>query len=401
MQRNNEILLNFKDDLPAVFKADKVFWDQCLSDLEEVESQLENVRKIALYQAKQAHYRFRRRKRQDDDGDESLGEDDMNMSLEEEVEALRSTPIGIFTLSAIKYVSSLRDKVEETKSKFARLLEYFGEEDKNLQPHELFTIIVTFCRDFEKAKEEVFAHEKKKQREERKRQAGRPPTHSPAAPIEKKRQPMLKASSHQPNFSDAMKGNSRQESRTTGQHSSIDYQADKPAIISPPRPSTKEPSNPLNERSNTAIPQSNYRHQVSYSSHSMPPHHTNQTGPSASRSSAESYAQPGATSAAARLKAKARIQRRTSPVPPEDQRVNILQDASKRASVYEANDCPAEYSSSNYTPSTMRYSSTPAPPAPRANTYADQSNPARSPRSSFRHKRRMEVRERIRQANGC
>ena len=401
VQRNNEILLNFKDDLPAVFKADKVFWDQCLSDLEEVESQLENVRKIALYQAKQAHYRFRRRKRQDDDGDESLGEDDMNMSLEEEVEALRSTPIGMFTLSAIKYVSSLRDKVEETKSKFARLLEYFGEEDKNLQPHELFTIIVTFCRDFEKAKEEVFAHEKKKQREERKRQAGRPPTHSPAAPIEKKRQPMLKASSHQPNFSDAMKGNSRQESRTTGQHSSIDYQADKPAIISPPRPSTKEPSNPLNERSNTAIPQSNYRHQVSYSSHSMPPHHTNQTGPSASRSSAESYAQPGATSAAARLKAKARIQRRTSPVPPEDQRVNILQDASKRASVYEANDCPAEYSSSNYTPSTMRYSSTPAPPAPRANTYADQSNPARSPRSSFRHKRRMEVRERIRQANGC
>jgi hypothetical protein len=141
VQRNNELLLNFKDDLPTVFKADKVFWDQCLTDLEEVENQLENVRKIALYQAHQARqariYQVKRRKQRDDDGNESLSEGEASLTLEEEVEALRATPVGLFTLSAIKYVSSLRDRIETTKSKFFRLLEYFGEEDKKKQPHEL------------------------------------------------------------------------------------------------------------------------------------------------------------------------------------------------------------------------------------------------------------------------
>jgi hypothetical protein len=50
----------------------------------------------------------------------------------------------------------LRDKVETTKQKFVKLREYFGEDDKQeMQPHEIFNIIATFCRDFEKAKEEV------------------------------------------------------------------------------------------------------------------------------------------------------------------------------------------------------------------------------------------------------
>lgn len=209
VQRNNELLLRFKDDLPTVFKADKVFWDQCISDLEEVENQLENVRRIALYQARQAA-KFRRKQKKKhhhdqggDDDEESLS--DVSLSLEEEVEALRSTPIGLFTLSAIKKVSFLRDRVEGTKVKFQKLLEYFGEDERNLQPHELFAIIVKFCNDFEKSKEQVFEQEKKKKREERKRLnansngqtpnhpgSRKPPQHSPG---------MLKASSMQPNAS--------------------------------------------------------------------------------------------------------------------------------------------------------------------------------------------------------
>ena len=155
VNRNNELLLRFKDDLATVFKADKVFWDQCVSDLEEVENQLENVRRIALYQARHAA-KFRRKKKKHHDGDddeESLT--DLSLSLEEEVEALRATPIGLFTLSAIKKVSFLRDRVEGTKVKFNKLLEYFGEDEKKMQPHELFSIIVKFCQDFEKAKEQV------------------------------------------------------------------------------------------------------------------------------------------------------------------------------------------------------------------------------------------------------
>lgn len=216
VQRNNELLLKFKDDLPTVLKADKVFWDQCISDLEEVENQLENVRRIALYQAHH-HHKFRVKKRRShrdvDEDEESL--DEVSLTLEQEVEALRSTPIGQFTLSAIKKVSFLRDRVEETKMKFRKLLEYFGEEEKKMQPHELFAIIVRFCKDFEKAKEQVYANEKRKKREERKRQQqananaqghpnkttpksrhsvpnGRPPHHSSSMP---------RLSSMQPNAS--------------------------------------------------------------------------------------------------------------------------------------------------------------------------------------------------------
>jgi Formin Homology 2 Domain len=168
VQRNNEILLNFKDDIPTALQADKLYWDQCLNDLEEVEHQLENLRRIALYQARLAQ-KFRlnsvkkTKPKPDEDGAESLS--DESMTLEEEVEALRSTSIGLFTLVAIKKVSTLRDKVETTKVKFAKLLEYFGEESKrDMQPHELFGVFTTFCRDFDKAKEHVLADEKMKVR---------------------------------------------------------------------------------------------------------------------------------------------------------------------------------------------------------------------------------------------
>ena len=212
IQRNNEILLRFKDDLSTVFKADKIFWDQCLTDLDEVESQLENVRRIALHQARQSSgYWLRRHKSHSgDDGEESLSDGEISLTLEEEVEALRATPIGVFTLSAIKYVSSLRDKVEETRSKYARLLEYFGEEESTWQPHELFSTIAKFCRDFDKAKEEVRANEKKKQREERKRQSvatnGKPPTHStPDRRPQPEKKKMVRASSVPPSSSAVMR----------------------------------------------------------------------------------------------------------------------------------------------------------------------------------------------------
>jgi hypothetical protein len=170
VQRNNEDLLHFKDDISTALKADKIYWDQCLSDLEDVENQLENVRRMALYQARLAQmYQLQQTNNPKGDDNESLS--DASMTLEEEVEALRSSGIGLFTLSAIKKVSTLRDKVEATKVKFAKLLEYFGEEHRrDLQPHDLFDIIATFSRDFDKAKDTVIAEAKKKKREERKRQ---------------------------------------------------------------------------------------------------------------------------------------------------------------------------------------------------------------------------------------
>lgn len=197
VNRNNPTLLNFTDDLTIVMKADKVYWDQCLQDLEEVENQLENVRRISLHEArlkKQNAYG----RNQDDD--ESLG--DMELTLEEEVGALRATPTGLFTLSAIKQVSALRDKVELTRTKFVRLLDYFGADNDTMQPHELFNIFCTFGRDFNKAKEETFAKLKKKQREDRKKAglANTPDGKRGKKPPANDRK-ALRASSMQPNMS--------------------------------------------------------------------------------------------------------------------------------------------------------------------------------------------------------
>jgi hypothetical protein len=159
VQRNNELLVRFKDDLPTVMKAEKVYWDQCLNDLEEVENQLENIRKISLHQANDFS---KGGKRNVGDDDDSLS--DISISLEDEVRALRSSAVGIFTLDAIKKVSALREKVETTQTKFAKVLEYFGEEEKInvMQPHELFQIIATFCKNFDTAREEVAANTKLK-----------------------------------------------------------------------------------------------------------------------------------------------------------------------------------------------------------------------------------------------
>ncbi len=199
VHRNNEILLNFTDDLPTVLKADKVYWDQCLQDLEEVENQLENVRRISLYTARAKKQHKNNNRNNDHDDDDSLA--DVELTLEEEVGALRATPTGLFTLTAIKQVSALRDKVEATRSKFVRVLEYFGEDKDSMQPHELFNIFCVFGRDFNKAKDEAFANIKKKQREERKKtgksqtpqgQSGKPPS----GPERK----TLRASSMQPHM---------------------------------------------------------------------------------------------------------------------------------------------------------------------------------------------------------
>lgn len=169
VQRNNELLLKFDDDIQGVITAERVYWDQCVSDLEDVENQLENVRRISLHEAKKkAGHRTPKKKDNDDD---SIV-DDKGMSLEEEVAALRSTQTGLFTLSAIKEVSALRDKVDNTVVKFDKLLEYFGEHESGAkkQPHELFAIFSKFARDFKKAHEEVTKKQKKKEREERKKQ---------------------------------------------------------------------------------------------------------------------------------------------------------------------------------------------------------------------------------------
>lgn len=148
------------------------------------------------------------------------------MSLEEEVEALRSTRTGIFTLQAIKIVSALRESVEVTRYQFSKVLEYFGaEEKKKMAPHELFEIICIFTKDFDAAKEKVIELEKMKQKESRKKKGIRSQSpgnrsrdsgfskaskdHGTPEPVEKPQEReklTLRASSMQPHFNRVVSG---------------------------------------------------------------------------------------------------------------------------------------------------------------------------------------------------
>ncbi|KAK1748772.1 hypothetical protein QTG54_000711 [Skeletonema marinoi] len=137
-----------------------------------METQLEIVRKLALHDAnsKKNIYSLPKKKGAQEDYDSDNLNIDEDMSLEEEVSLLRSTKIGMFALGAIKKVSQLRERVDIAKDKFARLLEYFGEDGDNakMDVHELFAIINTFCRDFEVAREVVNKQEQAKKRAEKK-----------------------------------------------------------------------------------------------------------------------------------------------------------------------------------------------------------------------------------------
>jgi hypothetical protein len=214
VQRNSEALLDFKDDLPTVSKADKIYWDQCVSELEEVETQLENVRKLALYEAKSNKIKYRLPKAKSSDADDYS--DDLSvesMSLEDEVSLLRSTKTGMFALSAIRKVSQLRERVDMAKDKFSSLLKYLGESsDSKMQPHELFEIITKFCRTFDAVRADVARMEKAKKRDEKKDndapeksdrlkpiQETQSPVSQKASPPQKS-SPFLRSSSHQPNM---------------------------------------------------------------------------------------------------------------------------------------------------------------------------------------------------------
>lgn len=216
VQRNNELLLKFYDDIPTVMESDSLFWDQCQQDLEEVENQLENVRRISLHEAR-SNGQSQSSGVSDDD---SLGH--MELTLEEEVVSLRATPTGLFTLGAIKQVSALREKIEQTKKKCLQMKEYFGVTNRDTEPQEIFSAFVVFTRDFQKAKKQVFSTAHKRLREDRKKARQRTPNKPPKSiePEGSGRAPpskgLMRASSHQPNMSQLF-GDIQKRKNSSGQ----------------------------------------------------------------------------------------------------------------------------------------------------------------------------------------
>jgi hypothetical protein len=107
VQRNNELLLNFKDDLPTCSKLIRCFGTSVLPI-----SRIEPARECSedhLYQAPSptgTNHQVKRRKQRDDDGNESLSEGEASLTLEEvearatQLDCLHSVPSNTYHPSA-------------------------------------------------------------------------------------------------------------------------------------------------------------------------------------------------------------------------------------------------------------------------------------------------------------
>jgi hypothetical protein len=160
VRRNDATLCHFKDDLITVFVADKLIWDHTLAELKRMESQLESVRTLALYHGSSKD-RPITLSRGFVGGDDATALSMPKISAEEEINLLRRTSIGNFTLDACARMAAVVDEIENAKSSYNALLLYFGEEGKKgLQPNDVFQTISTFCRDFEASVAAVIETEK-------------------------------------------------------------------------------------------------------------------------------------------------------------------------------------------------------------------------------------------------
>jgi hypothetical protein len=150
IRENKASLVHFKEEIPLVFKAEKIHWEQLISEMERIEKELDEVRKIALYQS--GHYPGS----VCDDNQTILSS---SLPLNREVEILQTSAVGRFTLDACLRMAVLVNEVEKAKEQFDELSRYFGEEER---PDEVFCTIGTFARNFEIALDEVIEAEKDK-----------------------------------------------------------------------------------------------------------------------------------------------------------------------------------------------------------------------------------------------
>lgn len=152
IRRNKASLIHFKDEMPSIFKVEKMQWSLVMFEMERMEKGIDEIRKIAL------HYSLIQAGLASDD---ACTISSSMMPLNREVELLQTTPVGRFTLNACLRLAVLVSEVDKTKDKAEALFQYFGEATKSsAQPDVVFNTVCSFSRDFDRALDEVIAHEK-------------------------------------------------------------------------------------------------------------------------------------------------------------------------------------------------------------------------------------------------
>lgn len=164
MKRNDESLLDFRDDLAHVSEAEHVIMDSLYNDIMELKDEMEKVHETAEAQADEL----------------AVSGEAIPLSLKELMEqrtSVRSidsvpqynqidhlsgrTPMERFSLSAAASIRDFVQKSDDVKEKFKKLLEYFGEDEK-MPSNEFFGTMKRFVKEFGGAAEQVLKEEKKK-----------------------------------------------------------------------------------------------------------------------------------------------------------------------------------------------------------------------------------------------
>lgn len=162
IQKNDSNLLNFKDDVRSVEKAENIMLDSLQGDLKQVVKELSRVKRAS----KEAGDKYR-----DEDG--KLINPQMKKSLKELREQktqirmvsgvkfynkmehpIEHTPMEIFALQAEELVDEASSKIESTHGSFVAVLNYFGENDK-MTTSAFFGTLKKFFNAFNAAKDHV------------------------------------------------------------------------------------------------------------------------------------------------------------------------------------------------------------------------------------------------------
>ncbi len=155
IMKNDADLLNFKEDVISVDKAENVILEALESDLKQLLKELDLVKKAS----KKAGDKQR-------DGDGKLVDPEIKKTVQELKEQkthgqqismeddIEYTPMELFTLQAEKVANAAADKIEETKKSFVAVLNYFGEDEK-MSTSDFFGTLKKFFMAFGVTKESV------------------------------------------------------------------------------------------------------------------------------------------------------------------------------------------------------------------------------------------------------
>lgn len=146
-RRNEPHLLHFTDDLASLSRATKLDWESTQNEVENLENRISFLRTFAM---------------------SSAGMKDQQNAHQSELNELRKTSLGCFTIESCLKMTHLYSEIEASQNAFDAVVDYFGETEVK-KPAEMFEQIANFATDFETATQKAVTHEKERLRNDSKR----------------------------------------------------------------------------------------------------------------------------------------------------------------------------------------------------------------------------------------